>query len=187
MGNPPRTRKRVHAIRRGHDGSAFETCDDCGFLVAIALADMHECEAETKRIVKRFKGVIGKHKIVKQNYSDQPRSPFVTFMEEFRRTCKNGKLIEIDRKGFETWRKMSKQERKPYVVKAEEVNSAYVKSLIKEIDVSSEVDDEADSMMVGKFDPSYEDYGHNSSCVYSYDSFKEYQSLNTWKLEMVDP
>ncbi|XP_050210783.1 uncharacterized protein LOC126661066 isoform X2 [Mercurialis annua] len=100
--------------------------------------------------------------------------------EEFRSTCKKGKQIEIDRNGFETWRKMSNKERKPYAIKAEEVNSAYVERLFQEIDYSSEVDDdEADSAIVGKFDPDC------LSLHFRYDTFREFESLNTW--DMLQP
>ncbi|KAF2296415.1 hypothetical protein GH714_037829 [Hevea brasiliensis] len=153
MANPPRIRKRVHAVRRAPDGSAFEKCDNCGASVPIALADMHECEAQPKTAVKRFKGLNGKQNIVERCYSDQPRSPFRIFMEDFMNTCKKRKLIDIDRKGFEIWRNMSKEERQPYVNNATKVNLAYLKSLIQEVHDSSEVDEEADSAMVGKFDP----------------------------------
>ncbi|KAJ4845480.1 hypothetical protein Tsubulata_039071 [Turnera subulata] len=164
MGNPPRTRKRVHAIRRAPDGSAFQKCGDCGVLVAIALADMHGCGSEAARDVKRFKGVNGnKLTINKQSLCDQPRSPFRVFMDDFVKTCKNMELIDIERKGFETWRNMSNEEREPFVIQSNKVNSAYNKFLIQEIDDMPQVEDEADSAMVGKFDTFYEDYGYNDS------------------------
>lgn len=79
----PRTRKRVQAVRRAADGSAFEKwycskffassfrfpwdssrsvilcfgvyfSEECGDMIAIALFDMHEC-GERKWEVKRFK------------------------------------------------------------------------------------------------------------------------------------
>ncbi|KAJ9175976.1 hypothetical protein P3X46_014471 [Hevea brasiliensis] len=186
MANPPRIRKRVHAVRRAPDGSAFEKCDNCGASVPIALADMHECEAQPKTAVKRFKGLNGKQNIVERCYSDQPRSPFRIFMEDFMNTCKKRKLIDIDRKGFEIWRNMSKEERQPYVNNATKVNLAYLKSLIQEVHDSSEVDEEADSAMVGKFDPFYEDYGYNDNSD-SFDSMGGFESLNTWEWEMVKP
>ncbi|OMP05302.1 hypothetical protein COLO4_08937 [Corchorus olitorius] len=40
---------------------------------------------------------------------------------------KGGNLIDIDRKGFETWKCISEKERQPYVTQAEENNSAYTK------------------------------------------------------------
>lgn len=60
----------------------FNACysENCGVLAAIALADMHECEAEPKKAVKRFKGLNGKRNIVEGCNSDQPRSPFRFFM-----------------------------------------------------------------------------------------------------------
>ncbi|CAK7340187.1 unnamed protein product [Dovyalis caffra] len=180
MGNPPRTRKRVHAIRRALDGSAFKNCDNCGVMVAIALADLHECEGGSKNNVKRFKGLNGEQKVVQQRFCEQPRSPFRLFMENFMKTGKIWNIIDIDRKGFETWRNMSKEvmEREPYVMKADEINLAYFKSLIKEIDDKSEVDDEADSAMVGKFDLFSEHYDIPDS-FYSF-SYEDFESCDTW-------
>ncbi|KDP21677.1 hypothetical protein JCGZ_03348 [Jatropha curcas] len=149
---------------------------------------MHECEAESKQIVKRFKGLNKKQKVVKESYSDQPRSPFRIFMEDFMKSCNNGKLINIDRKGFETWKKMSKEERQPYIIKAKEVNSAYVETLLQEIDDPLEVDEEADSATVEKFDLFSGDYFYkyndNSD---SFESCRGFESLNTWQWEMVKP
>ncbi|KAI5554936.1 hypothetical protein BDE02_19G047700 [Populus trichocarpa] len=186
MGNPPRTRKRVRGIRRAPDGSAFENCNNCGVLVAIALADLHECEAGTKNNVKRFKGLDGKQNVVQQSFCDQPRSPFRLFMEDFMKTGKIWNTIDIDRKGFETWRNMSKEERQPYITRADEIYSAHVKSLIQDIDHMSEVNDEADSAIVGKFDPFYEHYEQcdNSDSCYSF-QYKDFESFNTWEWEMV--
>ncbi|KAL2558402.1 uncharacterized protein Fot_03141 [Forsythia ovata] len=64
--------------------------------------------------------------------------------------CKDGNEIEIDRKGVETWKKMSKEERKPFVLQAEKINSAYVKLLLEEENEIEWVDDEADSAEIGK-------------------------------------
>ncbi|KAJ6697120.1 hypothetical protein OIU85_003477 [Salix viminalis] len=187
MGNPPRTRKRVRGIRRAPDGSAFENCNSCGVLVAIALADLHECKAGTKNNVKRFKGLNGKQNVVQQSFCEQPRSPFRLFMEDFTKTGKIWNVIDIDRKGFETWRNMSKEERRPYITGADEINSAHAKCLIKDIDHMSEVDDEADSAMVGKFDPFYEHSEYHDDNSESFHSFqyKDSESFNTWEREMV--
>ncbi|KAJ7965119.1 high mobility group B protein 7 [Quillaja saponaria] len=157
MANRPRIRKRVYAIRRAPDGSAFENCNNCGVSVAVALADMHECEP--MKDVKRFRGVNSKQQsIPKQNFGDQPISPFRLFMESFMKSCKNRNLIAIDRRGFEIWKNMSKEERQLYVSQAEKVNSSYLEALLKEVNDMIEVDDEADSAMVGKFDQFYEGY-----------------------------
>ncbi|KAK8994355.1 hypothetical protein V6N11_045447 [Hibiscus sabdariffa] len=132
MVNHPRTRKRVHATlpRRSPDGSAFQKCDICGEMVAIALADMHDCGPKKKELKRE------------------------TFME----TNKNGNFIDIDRKGFETWKNMCEEERKTYVTQAEKVNSAYMKDVVEEEKNIIKVDDEADSATVGKFDQFYEDF-----------------------------
>ncbi|OMO83211.1 HAD-superfamily hydrolase, subfamily IA, variant 3 [Corchorus capsularis] len=158
MANNPRTRKRVHAtiVRRAPDGSAFKNCDNCGETVAIALADMHECENKKKEL-KRFKGVSGTQNLAQPEYPVQwqPRSAFNIFMEGFMSTNKGGNLIDIDRKGFETWKCMSEKERQPYVTQAEEKNSFYSKlaDLEKYIYIiPKKEDDEADSAMVGKID-----------------------------------
>ncbi|OMO73794.1 HAD-superfamily hydrolase, subfamily IA, variant 3 [Corchorus olitorius] len=159
MANNPRTRKRVHAtiVRRAPDGSAFKNCDTCGETVAIALADMHECENKKKKELKRFKGVSGTQNLALPEYPAQwqPRSAFNIFMEGFMSTNKGGNLIDIDRKGFETWKCMSEKERQPYVTQAEEKNSFYTKlaDLEKYIYIiPKKEDDEADSAMVGKID-----------------------------------
>ncbi|KAH7537650.1 hypothetical protein FEM48_Zijuj03G0115300 [Ziziphus jujuba var. spinosa] len=157
MANRPSTRKRVNAIRRGPDGSAFEKCRICELSVAIALADMHEC-GESVKDVKRFRGISWKSQtVVKQNFLDQPRSAFRFFMEEFVKTCKSVDPIDVDREGFETWKKMNKEEREPYVAQASKVNLAYCKALFREEKDLPEVNGEADSTTVGKFDP-FEDY-----------------------------
>ncbi|EXB25880.1 hypothetical protein L484_012307 [Morus notabilis] len=147
MAITPRTRKRVRAIPRAPDGSAFRNW--CGVSVAISLADMHECESSQK--VKRFRGIQKSPNVQKGRFWDQPRSPFCFFMEEFKKTCESGDSIEIDRKGFETWKNMSKEERQPYVRKAARVDSAYYKGLVEE--VNSEIDNEADSTAVQKIYP----------------------------------
>uniref|UniRef100_A0A2N9J7N6 HMG box domain-containing protein n=1 Tax=Fagus sylvatica TaxID=28930 RepID=A0A2N9J7N6_FAGSY len=170
MANPKartRKRKRVHAVRRAPDGSAFQKCDNCGVSVAIALADMHECEI--KKEVQRFRGVCGRQSVVTQSQSDtfvdQPRESFV-------KTCKTRNLISIDQTGFGIWKNMTNEERKPYIIEAKRVDSSYLKALLGEVNNMQEVDDEADSAMVGKFDQFYEAYGdsENSYISYSYQS-----------------
>ncbi|KAG2730600.1 hypothetical protein I3760_01G302100 [Carya illinoinensis] len=149
MANPPRNRKRVRAVRRAPDGSAFRKC--CGVSVAIALADLHECETK-KVVVQRFRGVSERPNVVKPTFGDQPRSAFRVFMESFVKTCKTINVITIDQNGLDTWKNMSKEERKPYIIEAERVNHSYGKALLEEVDNLQEVNDEADSAMVGKFD-----------------------------------
>ncbi|GLT88539.1 hypothetical protein SLE2022_065590 [Rubroshorea leprosula] len=194
MAIPPRTRKRVHAIRRAPDGSAFEKCDRCGVTVAIALADMHQCRTDNKN-VKRFKGISQgqDQNVTKRIYPDQPRSAFRFFMESFEGR-KKGNLIYIDRKGFETWKKMSKEERRPYITQAEKVNSAYLKGLNEELIYYPQVDDDgADSAMVGKFDKLYyhggceesEDYD-SWACDHSFETYKT-ETSNTDHWEMLPP
>ncbi|XP_044461015.1 high mobility group B protein 7 isoform X2 [Mangifera indica] len=130
MVNPARTRKRVRALPRAPDGSAFQKCQSCEVLVPIALADMHECER--KKEVKRFRGVCEKPAVLKRGSGDhQVRSPFRFFMESFVKMYENGNWIDIDRKGFEAWKSMSMEEKRPYVTQAQKV------------------DDEADSATVG--------------------------------------
>lgn len=55
-------------------------------LVAIALADMHECEPNKKE-VKRFRGLCaskGFNGARERSFADQPRSAFCFFMWGFR-------------------------------------------------------------------------------------------------------
>ncbi|MBA0590902.1 hypothetical protein Godav_028033, partial [Gossypium davidsonii] len=47
-------------------------------------------------------------------------------------TNKKGNLIDIDLKGFWTWRNMYEEEREPYVTQAGNMNSAYIKGVIEE-------------------------------------------------------
>ncbi|KAK4277749.1 hypothetical protein QN277_015698 [Acacia crassicarpa] len=187
MATMHRNRKRVCAFHRAPDGSAFEKCEICGKSVAIALADMHECER--KMGVKRFRGTnvnqprnkcfedvdqhvtlissdsedVNQHAtnkssedanqhVTNKSFEDQPRSPFCLFIESFVKTSNGGTMIEINTKGFETWKNMSKEERQPYVLQAEKLESAYQKILDKEVNDMIQVDDEADSAMVGKID-----------------------------------
>ncbi|KAK9913835.1 hypothetical protein M0R45_037641 [Rubus argutus] len=168
MVNMRRTRKRVHAIPRGPDGSAFQKCNKCEVSVPITLAGMHECEPNKK--VKRFKGV-GFDVEKKQSFWDHliVMAPFHFFMKEFTKTSKAGIWVEINREGFEVWKKMSEQERQPYVKEAERIDEAYQKALLKESD-GLKVDDEADSANKtgnnGKFSEFCEDSeNENSDCL----------------------
>ncbi|XP_060180438.1 high mobility group B protein 7 [Lycium barbarum] len=155
-----RTRKRVFGIQihRGPDGSAFQKCETCGISVAIALADMHECEP--RKDVQKFKCLPKNISVVKkQRLSDQPRSAFRIFMEDFVKKNIDGNEFEVDKKGFETWINMTLEERFLYFMKAETINLAHLKLLRKEEnDMPWRVDDEADSADVGKYDENYEDY-----------------------------
>ncbi|XP_075671930.1 high mobility group B protein 7 isoform X1 [Castanea sativa] len=141
-----RTRKRVHAVLRAPDGSAFQKCESCGVSIAIALADMHECETEKELAVKRFRGVCGRQSVVTESQSqshtigEQPRSPFRLFMENFLKTCKGRNLISIDQAGFDIWKNMSKEEREPYIIEAKRVNSSYMKALLGEVNNMQEID-----------------------------------------------
>ncbi|KAF6143122.1 hypothetical protein GIB67_041190 [Kingdonia uniflora] len=184
-------RKRVFAIlRRAPDGSAFQKCDSCKVSIALALFDMHVCNPKTsvKNNHKRLKrGESGNPtSIVKQqqegSFVDQPRSPFCFFMEYFKKTQSCEGLIDVDRKGFETWKCMSPKERHQFVLQAESVNSSYNKALLKEIDEKSEVSDEADSAMVGKLDLDYNDYDDSEDsdsfhilCTKRFESFDSYE------------
>ncbi|KAK5770070.1 high mobility group B protein 7-like isoform X1 [Gossypium arboreum] len=182
MANHPRTRKRVHATipRRSPNGSAFQKCDICGDMVAIALVDMHECGPKKKEL-KKFKGISGTQNAVKPMACLQPRSAFNIFWESFMEVNKNGNLVDVDRKAFETWKNMSEEERKPYVTQAGKLNSAYMKDMTEAEKNIIKVDDEADSATVGKFDQFYEDYGYYETSddddePYHFGGFK---SLNT--------
>lgn len=135
--------------------------------MAVALVDMHDCES--KKDVKRFKGECRNPKSdTQQRFQDQPRSPFRLFMECFLESCKARNHIEVDRKGFEIWRNMSKKERLPYVLQAEKVESIYTRALLKEVEDMARADDEADSAEVGKYDKYYEEDSENSD---GYESF----------------
>lgn len=122
--------------------------------MAVALVDMHDCES--KKDVKRFKGECRNPKCDTQQ------------RESFLESCKARNHIEVDRKGFETWRNMSKKERLPYVLKAEKVDSIYIRALLKEVEDMAQADDEADSAEVGKYDKYYEEDSENSD---GYESF----------------
>lgn len=170
MAYQPKARKRIHAVRRAPDGSAFQKCHYCGVLIAVALEDMHDCKSKTNG--KRFKGEHDIQSTQKQSFHNQPRSPFCFFIEGFMKTNSCEDWINVDRRGFETWQKMSKEEKETYVLQAEKVNWAYEEALLEEIEQKSEVDDEADSRMVGKVDPvrQYYDAYDDSENFDSFDS-----------------
>ncbi|KAD4585960.1 hypothetical protein E3N88_23561 [Mikania micrantha] len=156
MAYQSRTRKRVNALRRAPDGSAFQNCESCGISIAIALADMHECEP--KKDVKKLKEEKVKCWIeVEQGFQDEPRSEFRFFMESFAKNHDAKNYIEMDKKGFETWKNMSSEERQPFIIQAKTVNDAYHDKLLKESEdhMFSCVDEEADSAEVGKFDKGF--------------------------------
>ncbi|CAH1445428.1 unnamed protein product [Lactuca virosa] len=184
MAYQSRTRKRVNALRRAPDGSAFQTCESCGVSVAIVLVDMHDCES--KNDVKRSKGVKGEHKPLiweelEQRFQDQPRSEFRFFMESFAKNCHAKNLVEIEQKGFETWKNMSSQEKLPYELEAKKVNDAYFEKLLKESEdhMFSCVDEEVDSAEVGKFDKMNGSYDDDVTYD-SYDSDYEGNGFGFW-------
>ncbi|KAK6786573.1 hypothetical protein RDI58_015098 [Solanum bulbocastanum] len=160
-----RTRKRVFGIQihRGPDGSAFQKCETCGVSVAIALADMHECEP--RKDVKKLKCQLRSRTSVKEKrLIHQPRSAFRVFMEDFVKKNIDGNEFEVDNRGFETWKNMTRKEKILYFMKAETINLAHVKLLHREEnDMPWRVDDEADSADVGKYDENYEDYDYYNS------------------------
>ncbi|XP_042504296.1 uncharacterized protein LOC122081302 isoform X2 [Macadamia integrifolia] len=150
MADPLRSRKRVYGLRRASDGSAFEKCDFCGVSFAIALADMHECKAKTEH--KRLKAANQNRNPRILIVEDQPRSPFCCFMESFRKTH-NFNYLEEDRKGFETWKNMTPEERSPFVLLSKMVDLKYDEVLLKEVDeLEFQADDEADSLGFENFD-----------------------------------
>ncbi|CAH9139693.1 unnamed protein product [Cuscuta epithymum] len=178
-------RKRVHAvhIRRGPDGSAFQQCESCGLSVAIALADLHECggkrdatnKAKTQCLSKEKKGLKSRNG-EELRFQDQPRSAFRLFMEEFEKTCHDENEIDVDRRGFQTWRNMSKMERKPYEVRAANICSAYLKCLIEEENNIMRVNDEADSAEVRNYDEDSDGF-----LRYDSDESKSLSSYLNWK------
>ncbi|KAF8042634.1 hypothetical protein BT93_A1081 [Corymbia citriodora subsp. variegata] len=180
-----RTRKRVRATSRAADGSAFQKCDTCGELVAIALADMHECE-EPKKEVKRFRGFCGIQKsgyVGEESAADQPRSAFCFFMESFLRNREGVHSIDIEREGFEKWKNMSAEERQPYIIQERKMDSVYREALLREINDASKMEDEADSAMVGKFDLFYEEYEDGDDNDSG--SFGAFPSFDTYEWRMV--
>ncbi|CAA7031987.1 unnamed protein product [Microthlaspi erraticum] len=175
----PRTRKRVQAARRAADGSAFEKCEECGDTIAIALFDMHEC-GERKREVKRFKCISsGKVGIISKpvgSFEDEPRSPFIFFLysnQNLPLENYGGNLGDAiaNRMIFNVWNDMSKEERKPFIDRASEVDLAHNMKLNEEAQSFCKADDEADSKDVGKFDKGYERYDHEEEDCDSSDDF----------------
>ncbi|CAG7911948.1 unnamed protein product [Brassica rapa] len=156
----PRTRKRVEAVRRAADGSAFEKCEECGVMIAIALFDMHECGGEKRREVKRFKCVSSvkiDDDISKPSFEDEPRSPFVFFLEDFRKSY-DGNMVEASRICFTVWKNMSGEDQRPFIARAVKVDLAHNRKLKEEVQsVMHKIDDEADSKAVGKFDKDHEE------------------------------
>ncbi|RAL51324.1 hypothetical protein DM860_010826 [Cuscuta australis] len=190
----PRKRVRAIRIRRGPDGSAFQQCESCGLSVAISLADMHACGATRVSIKKprtQRRSDTGKEHRVENSqdftrFQDQPRSAFRLFMEQFAKTCHDGDEIDVDRRGFETWRNMSKMERQPYELRAEKICSAYLNCLMEEENNMPKVNDEAESVEVNNYEESYEDV----TCSDDSDGFlrcshesKNLSSYLKWKLK----
>ncbi|ESQ40448.1 hypothetical protein EUTSA_v10014946mg [Eutrema salsugineum] len=130
----PRIRKRVQAVRRAADGSAFEKCEECGLMIAIALFDMHEC-GENRREVKRFKCISsGKFENISKpvgSFEDEPRSPFVFFLEDFKENY-GGNLVDASRICFNVWKNMSEEEQKPFIARAAVVDLAHNRKLNQE-------------------------------------------------------
>ncbi|KAH9602566.1 hypothetical protein KSS87_011408 [Heliosperma pusillum] len=155
-----RTRKRVGALRRAPDGSGFLNCDECRVSVPVALMDMHNCKV--KKDLKRFKGktktMFCKDKLV----YEEPRSPFLFFMESYAKTCRAQDLVEINRQAFQIWKNMSTKEQWPFVLHAQKVDNVYLNLLHQEMnDMSQGEDDEADSALVGKVALQFEDYDNS--------------------------
>ncbi|CAN8257108.1 unnamed protein product [Cochlearia groenlandica] len=152
----PRTRKRIQAVRRASDGSAFEKCEECGVTIAIALFDMHEC-GEKKIQVKRFKyinsGKIDNNTKSIGSFEDEPRSPFIFFLEDFK---ENYDVSYVEASGicFNVWKKMSQEEQKPFRDLAMEIDFAHNIRLNEEAKLIYKVNDEADSKDVAKLDKS---------------------------------
>ncbi|KAJ0525655.1 putative chromatin remodeling & transcriptional activation HMG family [Helianthus annuus] len=92
--------------------------------------------------------------------------------ESFVKNCDAKSYIEIDRKGFETWKNMSSEERLPYVVQAKLVNNVYYEKLLKESEdqMNSCVDEEVNSAEVGKIDKNDGFYNDDSYDSDSYGS-----------------
>ncbi|XP_010491068.1 PREDICTED: high mobility group B protein 7-like isoform X2 [Camelina sativa] len=161
----PRARKRVQAVRRAADGSAFEKCEECGVMIAIALLDMHECCCgEKRKEVKRFKyiasGKVDNISKPVESFEDEPRSP-----EDFRGKY-NGNLVDASRICFDVWKTMLPEEQKPFNARAMEVDLAHSRKLNQEAKTIYKADDEADSKNVGRYDKFYESYVHHEEEEY---------------------
>ncbi|XP_068641691.1 high mobility group B protein 7-like isoform X1 [Aristolochia californica] len=187
MANGLSFRKRIYPIQRAPNGSAFQKCDFCGTNVIFVLFDMHdsECRGKQERLEssdgnKSLKSlyVNARHKSSDRNYfvesssiSLQPRSPFLFFMEDFKRSWKDNDWIQTDREGFQKWKNMSKEERQPYISKADEVNSAYEIGMLDSVE---EVDG-TDSETVQNYYLEDEEVGmHDSDCYLNFDSYDMY-------------
>ncbi|CAH8324454.1 unnamed protein product [Eruca vesicaria subsp. sativa] len=167
-----RIRKRVQAVRRAADGSAFDKCEECGVMIAIALFDMHEC-GEKRREVKRFKPISSDRIDSKPvgSFEDEPRSPFVFFLEDFRKSC-DGDMVDASRICFTVWKNMSREDQKPFIARAEVVDLAHNRLLKEEAQSIYKADDEADSKAAAKFDKLCEGYDHEEDDYYSSDHFE---------------
>ncbi|KAL0680612.1 hypothetical protein Bca4012_047459 [Brassica carinata] len=138
-----RIRKRVQAVRRAADGSAFDKCEECGVMIAIALFDMHEC-GEKRREPKR---------------------------EDFRRSY-DGNMVDASRICFRVWKNMSREDQKPLVARAEEVDLAHNMKLKEEAQSIHKVNDEADSKAAAKCDKFCECCDHEEEDFDSSDHFE---------------
>ncbi|PWA58879.1 HMG-box (high mobility group) DNA-binding family protein [Artemisia annua] len=146
--------------------------ESCGVSVAVALVDMHECECDMKKGVKKMKAEKVEDVIWDaEKFKDQPRSEFRFFMESFMKDCDSQNFFEMDREGFETWKNMSSEEKLSYKLKAKKVDDDHNEKLLKESEVQmySYVDEEADSAEVGKFDKNIGSY-ENDTYDSDYDS-----------------
>ncbi|CAG7902672.1 unnamed protein product [Brassica rapa] len=79
-------------------------------MIAITLFDMHEC-GEKGREVKRFNCISsGKidDDISKPSFEDEPISPFVFFLEDFRKSY-DGNMVDASRICFIVWKNMSEE------------------------------------------------------------------------------
>ncbi|XP_068641699.1 uncharacterized protein [Aristolochia californica] len=142
MANGLSFRKRIYPIQRAPNGSAFQKCDFCGTNVIFVLFDMHDSECRGK----------------------QER-------EDFKRSWKDNDWIQTDREGFQKWKNMSKEERQPYISKADEVNSAYEIGMLDSVE---EVDG-TDSETVQNYYLEDEEVGmHDSDCYLNFDSYDMY-------------
>ncbi|XP_051121264.1 WEB family protein At2g40480-like isoform X2 [Andrographis paniculata] len=131
--------------------------ESCGTMVAIVLADMHDC-GDVKNTRKKQRIECGSGEVERERIENQPRSSFHFFMEEFKKTCVDGSEMQIIKKGWEAWMNMPKEERLPFVRQADELHWEYMKLLKEEEDAMQPVDEEADSSEVGKYDKNYEDF-----------------------------
>lgn len=126
--------KRVDALVRAKDGSAFAKCDECKKNVPVALIDMHSCSLEAKikmnldaQVVeqpaeakkterkkptskepkaKKAKGEKGK-KVKDPNMPKRPATAFFVFLDDFRKSFKeaNPDSKDVKRVGKEAGEK----------------------------------------------------------------------------------